>query len=99
MLLEEEAEAETSSHRKGNRKPWRQKKVKITPPPNNNYKISDLFKPEPRLITNSDRPNEPGVEEGRGEERGASSVLDESAAVTRPIGPLKRTSRVCAKTT
>ena len=68
------------------RKPGRQRKVKFTPPPVNNYKITDLFKPKPRIIENSDRPNEPGVEEGRSEERDASSVLDESAAVTRPIG-------------
>ena len=79
------SEAEVSSQNREYRKPGRQRKVKVTPPPINNYKITDLFKPKPRIIENSNRPNEPEVEEGRSEERDASSVLDKSA-VTRPIG-------------
>ena len=78
------SEAATSCHKREIRKPGRQRKVKITPPPRNNYKITDLFKP--RANANSDRPNEPQAEVGRSEERETSSVLDESAAVTRPIG-------------
>ena len=80
------SEADTSSQKRENRKPGRQKRVKVTPPPRNNYRITDLFKSKPKTITNSDRPNEPGVEEGRSEEIDTSSVLDEPAAVTRPIG-------------
>ena len=81
------SETETSSHKRENaRKPGRQRKAQITPPPLNNYRITDLFKPKPRTNANSNRPNEPGVEEGKSEKRDASSVLDESAAVTRPIG-------------
>ena len=79
------SEAGTSSQREY-RKPGRQRKLKVTPPPINNYKITDLFKPNPRRNDNSDRPNEPGVEEVRSEDREDSSVLDEPAAVTRPIG-------------
>ena len=74
------SETKISSHkRENNRKPGR----KVRPPPANNYKITDLFKP--KMNANSDRPNEPGVGVGEEEERVASSVLDESA-VTRPIG-------------
>ena len=81
------SETETSSHKRENaRKPGRQRKAQTTPPPLNNYRITDLFKPKPRTNANSNRPNEPGVEEGKSEKRDASSVLDESAAVTRPIG-------------
>ena len=76
------SETKTSSHKRENsRKPGR--KLKAGPPPANNYKITDLFKPKNNA--NSDRPNEPGVGVGEEEERVASSVLDESA-VTRPIG-------------
>ena len=57
------------------------KKVKSCPPPVNNYKITDHFKPK---ANNSNRPNEPGDVVVRKEERETSSVLDES--VTRPIG-------------
>ena len=74
------SETKISSHkRENNRKPGR----KVRPPPANNYKITDHFKP--KTNANSDRPNEPGVGVGEEEERAASSVLDESA-VTRPIG-------------
>ena len=77
------SEAVTSSRKKETtRKPGR--KVKVTPPPRDNYKITDLFKP--RAKDNSDRPNEPQAEVGRSVERETSSVLDEPAAVTRPIG-------------
>mgnify|MGYP007015519347 CR=1 FL=1 len=55
------SEAGTSSQREF-RKPGRQRKVKFTLPPINNYKITDHFKPKPRINDNSDRPNEPGVE-------------------------------------
>ena len=78
------SETQTSSpksKREFSRKPGR--KIKVTPPPVNNYKITDLFKP--KMNANSDRPNEPGVKVGGEEERDASSVLDKSA-VTRPIG-------------
>ena len=79
------SEAATSGHKRETfRKPGRQRKVLITPPPRNNYKITDLFKTKAK--DNSDRPNEPQVEEGRSVEIEASSVLDEPAAVTRPIG-------------
>ena len=80
------SETQTSSpksKRENSRKPGR--KVKVTPPPSNNYKITDLFKPRPKMNANSDRPNEPEVKVREEEERNASSVLDKSA-VTRPIG-------------
>ena len=77
------SEAGTSSQREF-RKPGR--KSKVTPPPINNYKFTDIFKPNPRRNDNSDRPNEPVVEDVRSEEKEDSSVLDEPAAVTRPIG-------------
>ena len=57
------------------------KKVKSCPPPINNYRITDHFKPK---ANNSNRPNEPGDVVVRKEERETSSVLDES--VTRPNG-------------
>ena len=82
-LSSETKTSSPKSKRENSRKPGR--KVKVTPPPSNNYKITDLFKPRPKMNANSDRPNEPEVKVGEEEERNASSVLDESA-VTRPIG-------------
>ena len=67
------------------RKPGRNRKVKVCPPPRNNFKITDLFKPNPKLNSNSEGPNEPVVVVIRSEETDTSSVLDESA-VTRPRG-------------
>ena len=61
------------------RKPGR--KIKSCPPPVNNYKITDHFKPK---ASNSKGPNEPGVMVVRKEETETSSVLDKS--VTRPNG-------------
>ena len=76
------SEATASGHRHKReiaRKP--RKIAKSCPPPVNNSKITDHFRPQ---IGHSNRPNEPGLVVEKKEETETSSVLDES--VTRPIG-------------
>ena len=82
------SEAQSSNHkgkRENFRKPGRKREIKSCPPPRNNFKITDMFKPNPKLKSDSERPNEPVAIVDRSEETEISSVLDESA-VTRPRG-------------
>ena len=82
------SEAQNSAHkskRENFRKPGRKREIKSCPPPRNNFKITDMFKPNPKLKSDSERPNEPVAIVDRSEETEISSVLDESA-VTRPRG-------------
>ena len=82
------SEAQNSNHkgkRENFRKPGRIREIKVCPPPRNNFKITDMFKPNPKMKTDSERPNEPVAIVDRSEETEISSVLDESE-VTRPKG-------------
>ena len=82
------SEAQNSNHkakRENSRKPGRIRDLKVCPPPRNNFKITDMFKPNPKLKSDSERPNEPVAIVDRSEETEISSVLDKSA-VTRPKG-------------
>ena len=82
------SEAQNSAHkskRENFRKPGRKREIKSCPPPRNNFKITDMFKPNPKLKSDSERPNEPVAIVDRSEETEISSVLDKSA-VTRPKG-------------